>query len=402
MISEQNEFSAEIFNQNKKKKKISETTTNLSNKEEVNCVVDKENKPLNQNIRNLEIALNMNVPEEFDLIPFSLKKTILDFDLKTINTIDSEEVPEFIYIESNLINPNLYNYYINSQKEFTTSIKKNTFKIICNCINGCFEDCVCARYNKQYLEKNPPYKVLKNKKNPKLIKKEIIQENIKPFTHIFECSEFCSCNKNLCNYQLLGWKNLKMVKESELIVKRYKKTFKNSDDNIIMWGLMTNIKIPKNTLVIEYIGEIISKGEADLRGNYYDTIGKNYLFDLTMAVEYKGQTKSGALFCIDNYMRYRKIEEKNNLLKDFPLCIDGFYYGNLSRFINHSCDPNLQVLSIHVENREILLPRVVLFSTREIQAGEELTFDYNCYPLSSDKELRCACSEPSCRGFIYN
>lgn len=389
------EIAIEIFDETKKKKTKKNNIVLQTNKTEKK----KSKKSINENTENI---LKLNIPKEFDFISISLNKNMPQFDLKSMNDIDSEIVPDFIYLENNLINENLHIYFSKAEREFKKSISQGSFQIVCNCKNECNEDCVCARYNKQYLKENPPYKIKRDSIDRKILTKEIIQENIKPFTHIFECSKYCSCNKNLCNYQLLGWKDVKMVRESDLIVKRYKKKFKNSNEEITMWGLMTDVKIPKNTLVIEYVGEIISKSEADLRGKYYDSIGKNYLFDLTMSVEYKGENKFGAIFCIDNYMKYRKIEEKQKLLSDFPLCIDSFYYGNLSRFINHSCNPNLQVLSIHVENREILLPRVILFSTREIEAGEELTFDYNCYPLSTDKELKCACGESECRGFIYN
>lgn len=388
------DIAIEIFDETKKKKArkyndpTKQKTENMRTK--------------NDNQENIEDILKVNIPKEFDFISIPIDKNMPQFDLKSINEIDTEIVPDFIYVENNIINENLHIYFSNAEREFKNSINQGSFQIVCSCKNECNEDCVCARYNKQYLKENPPYKIQRDNIDRKIIRKEIIQENIKPFTHIFECSKYCSCNKNLCNYHLLGWRDVKMVGESDLIVKRYKKQFKHSKEEIIMWGLMTDVKIPKNALVIEYVGEIISKNEADLRGKYYDSIGKNYLFDLTMSVEYKGENKFGAIFCIDNYMKYRKVEEKKKLLSDFPLCIDGFYYGNLSRFINHSCNPNLQVLSIHVENREILLPRVILFSTREIQAGEELTFDYNCYPLSTDKELKCACGEPECRGFIYN
>jgi len=363
----------------------------------LNNGLEKENN--SQNI--LDSDLNINFEKDFHLIPLSPQILSEDFKYKFINDIDSEPSPDFTYVDHNLIHQTA-SHFQKAEEEFQNSIKKKSFKIVCNCKGVCNKDCICARYNKQYLINNPPYKVIRDSNSSNIIRKEIIQENIKPFSHIFECSKYCSCNKNLCNYQLLSWKGLKTISDKNLIVKRYRKYFKGSNEEVVMWGLMTKQKIPMNTLVTEYLGEIISKGEADIRGKYYDTVGKNYLFDLTMAVEYISENKFGAIFCIDNYMKYRKIEEKKKLLQDFPLCIDSFYHGNLSRFINHSCNPNLQVLSIHVENREILLPRVVLFSTREIEVDEELTFDYNCYPLSSDKELKCACGESTCRGFIYN
>lgn len=40
------------------------------------------------------------------------------------------------------------------------------------------------------------------------------------------------------------------------------------------------------------------------------------------------------------------------------------------------CDPNLQVFNVFIDNIDERLPRIALFSTRSIHAGEELTFDY--------------------------
>ena len=40
------------------------------------------------------------------------------------------------------------------------------------------------------------------------------------------------------------------------------------------------------------------------------------------------------------------------------------------------CNPNLQVYNVFIENIDERLPRIALFSTRAIPAGEELTFDY--------------------------
>lgn len=33
----------------------------------------------------------------------------------------------------------------------------------------------------------------------------------------------------------------------------------------------------------------------------------------------------------------------------FPLCLDAAFYGNESRFINHSCDPNLKSFNLIFE-----------------------------------------------------
>jgi histone-lysine N-methyltransferase ASH1L len=48
--------------------------------------------------------------------------------------------------------------------------------------------------------------------------------------------------------------------------------------------------------------------------------------------------------------------------------------GSVSRFVNHSCEPNCRMLKRFVEGQ----PRIALFvGDRGILTGEELTYDYN-------------------------
>uniref|UniRef100_A0A8C3Y5Q9 Histone-lysine N-methyltransferase n=1 Tax=Catharus ustulatus TaxID=91951 RepID=A0A8C3Y5Q9_CATUS len=111
--------------------------------------------------------------------------------------------------------------------------------------------------------------------------------------------------------------------------------------------LRTLQRIRKNSFVMEYVGEIITSEEAERRGQVYDRQGATYLFDLD--------------YVEDVYT------------------VDAAHYGNISHFVNHSCDPNLQVYNVFIENLDQRLPRIALFATRPIRAGEELTFDYNMH-----------------------
>jgi len=40
------------------------------------------------------------------------------------------------------------------------------------------------------------------------------------------------------------------------------------------------------------------------------------------------------------------------------------------------CDPNMAVYGVYINNLDIRLPRIALFAVRDIEKGEELTFDY--------------------------
>ena len=47
--------------------------------------------------------------------------------------------------------------------------------------------------------------------------------------------------------------------------------------------------------------------------------------------------------------------------------------GNIGRYINHSCDPNLIMVPVRVSS---MVPHLALFARKKIKEGEELCFDY--------------------------
>ena len=77
--------------------------------------------------------------------------------------------------------------------------------------------------------------------------------------------------------------------------------------------------------------------------------------------------------------------------------IDAGVNGNSIRFINHSCDPNCETT---VEE-----DRVFVHAVREIQPGEELTYDYNLRPGDPDdrpEDYPCRCGSSLCRGTMLD
>ena len=79
------------------------------------------------------------------------------------------------------------------------------------------------------------------------------------------------------------------------------------------------------------------------------------------------------------------------------MVIDGAIDGNDARFINHGCDPSCEVY--------LFDDRLYVYAMRDIDPGEELTFDYalNAPPglavkMGEAKDYVCRCGSPNCRG----
>jgi histone-lysine N-methyltransferase SUV39H len=134
-------------------------------------------------------------------------------------------------------------------------------------------------------------------------------------------------------------------------VRRVKKTssINNEKSEIVMWGLFSLEMIPAGAFVMEYSGEILTAKEGDKRGKVYDEIGMSYLFDMNDP---------------DESDDYEMRVQESSYEDFFPLCIDAAFYGNESRFVNHSCDPNLKSFNLVTEVDGYTFHRIGLFATK--------------------------------------
>lgn len=81
--------------------------------------------------------------------------------------------------------------------------------------------------------------------------------------------------------------------------------------------------------------------------------------------------------------------------------IDATKEGNVSRFINHSCDPNLFIQNVFTDSHDPAFPVIAFFTRRALKAGSELFWDYSAdtHSLSLQKqEVPCLCHSDGCRG----
>ncbi|KAF7683672.1 putative histone-lysine N-methyltransferase 1 [Astathelohania contejeani] len=163
-----------------------------------------------------------------------------------------------------------------------------------------------------------------------------------------EISHELWCNSNYSNHTL-SYTNFLLQSRNAFILKR---------SAIQGYGLYaTKLYLP-NEPIIRYRGEEISSEEANKREKMYG-IQSCYMFKLNEEV-----------------------------------VIDATILGNLSKYINHSCEPNCY--SIKVYNQEWC--GVVICAKRVICSDEELTYDY--FFGGGEGKTRCLCGTKKCKQFM--
>ncbi|KAI7903606.1 histone methyltransferase [Cokeromyces recurvatus] len=125
------------------------------------------------------------------------------------------------------------------------------------------------------------------------------------------------------------------------------------------WGLYTEELIHANDFVLEYVGEIIHRQVAKRRYARCGIGGGHFLFRV-----------------------------------EYDTIIDSTKKGNKARFINHCCAPNCSVKVIVVDNQK----KVVIYAIRDIEPGEEITYDYRT--SIELNQFHCLCGSKFCKGMI--
>lgn len=151
------------------------------------------------------------------------------------------------------------------------------------------------------------------------------------------------------------------------------------------WAVRTQVPIPAWSFVCEYAGLVVSQKTAKKCEQSRRDGDPNFLLVL------REHRSNGAVLLTH---------------------VDASSHGNVSRFFNHSCEPNLVLRAVRVGS---VIPRLAFFSIRDITLGEELTFSYGgegdpedtpFVPLPSNPDLKpivrveCKCGSSKCRGIL--
>lgn len=223
----------------------------------------------------------------------------------------------------------------------------------CNCVTSCTQElnCTCLQNNGvNYIKKS----------DQEIASEKYILSNWNQ--PLYECNKYCKCAQD-CSNKLIQFGPRRFLKifETPLV--------NNANKGL---GLLTTNYIPPSAFICEYAGELITEKEATRR---YKEIAENSFMNY--------------IFCLkENY--------GGNLIKHF---IDPTKFGNIGRYINHSCDPNCNLVPIRVNNN---VPRLCIFSIKDIPANSELTFDYGTEEISEDAAMKkiCLCMSKNCRKFM--
>jgi euchromatic histone-lysine N-methyltransferase len=94
-------------------------------------------------------------------------------------------------------------------------------------------------------------------------------------------------------------------------------------------------------------------------------------------------------------------------LKRLPIVISAKSSGNVARFLNHSCSPNLIWQPVQYDHGDNSYPHIMFFAMKHIPPMTELTYDYGTrgappgikgkFP-NAPKLKPCLCGSTNCRG----
>ena len=349
-------------------------------------------------------------------------------EISCVNCVDNKK-PEVYEYSKNRIN--MENVPLNTDPNLLDG---------CNCEDGCRNPLKCSCWIKTFeattfndeLNLNVGYRGRRLK--------------YKVENGIFECNSKCKCDHRCAN----------RVAQNDMTLRL--QLYKVSESK--GWGIRCLDDIPKGAFICNYNGHILSEEQADIRGK---TLGDEYFaaLDLVETFDRSKETpsdsdsddndkvnkknsdfpseniqyiyltsddnddededsmsssdKSKSVSKLDsksNQNQYLNIIHSNRFFRDQK---NKFYYknyfvesvyildakicGNIGRYFNHSCQPNIFVQNVFVDTYDLRFPWIAFFASKLIKAGTELCWDYQYQPDTvEDKILYCSCGSTSCKG----
>ncbi|KAK6934038.1 Pre-SET domain [Dillenia turbinata] len=263
-----------------------------------------------------------------------------------VNDVDGEKGPDhFDYIST-----------LKYSKSFNLSQPSSN----CHCRNACnpgVTKCAC---------------IMRNGGNLPYTSTGVLVGRI-PLLH--ECSHTCLCFSSCKN------------KVSQTGLKIHLEVFKTKDRG---WGLRSWDPIRAGTFICEYAGEVIDGARATQEG---DGEKNEYIFDTSRKYNSFKWNNDPALF------KEASTDDSEEFKLPSPLIINAKDVGNVARFMNHSCSPNVLWQPVVYEQNNQSFIHIAFFAIQHIPPLTELTYDYGISELEG-RRRKCLCGSSKCKGYF--
>ncbi|CAL8122560.1 unnamed protein product [Orchesella dallaii] len=323
--------------------------------------------------------------------------------------------------------PNHLEYRSNRRLGESVKMEKDEgFLVCCDCEDDCQDKskCACWKLTMEGIsfkssDGNDQCTGYENRRLKQVVK-----------SGIYECNQRCKCNVRTCLNRVVQ----NTVKWPLQIFKTVQKG----------WGARSLYDIPAGSYICLYSGKLMNDTQANQEGIHY---GDEYFADLDFIEVLESMKEGYEADCIDIEMEDAILPKKPKLQLDdvktpvarkstsgartaetkrdtrstpiknssyhgkalhyrkyfgddheSPYIMDGKREGNIGRYFNHSCDPNLFIQNVFVDTQDLRFPWLAFFTNKIIKAGTELCWDYN-YEVGSvpNKSLICYCGSKDCR-----
>lgn len=235
----------------------------------------------------------------------------------------------------------------------TENLFNELFAEGCSCRGTCtLPTCTCLK------RRGIIYNLIDNDETAEaLTNKNFILNRSKSYHGVYECTPNCDC-KNFCGNRLVQF-----GPRENLIIKECPGKGK---------GLFTTENIQKGQFICEYAGEIVTRHEA-----------------LTRLKKNEENNLPNYILCVREFFG----------MKQQLTIIDPTHFGNIGRYINHSCKPNCDIIAVKTRNT---IPQLCVFATVDIEEGNEITFSYGESGVDQEgkKLTPCLCGENNCSKWL--
>ncbi|KAF8304969.1 SET domain-containing protein [Clavulina sp. PMI_390] len=194
-------------------------------------------------------------------------------------------------------------------------------------------------------------------------------DDLRGSSYGLECHKFCKCDK-MCPNRRSQWPRsvpleifkLPYAAPAPTSSQRPRWTHETDDRG---WGVRPSVALPRGHVLGFFTGQLVHQRATNSSASKEED--QTYIFDLD------GETDGGLY------------------------AVNASKCGNWSRFLNHSCDPNMIAVPVAVDANPIhQLPRLVFVAYRDIKPHEELTIDYFPDDVPGFAPC-CRCGSPRCR-----